>query len=123
MTMSYVIYDFKTGRINKAVQCAKNMLPLYINDHETYLEGQVDSDTVYVDLNKLKVVPRPVLNAALHGMFINRVPAGATVIIEGEKYTADGNPIELEFAYPGKYLVEVHCWPYLNWSATVENLA
>lgn len=121
MTGSYVIYDMKTGRITKSLQCPSYMLPLHIEDTETYLEGSVDSDTVYVDLNQLKVVPRPVLNAAMHGKFLQRVPAGATVIIEGERYTADGNPIELEFAYPGTYLVEVHCWPYLNWSTTVEN--
>lgn len=120
---SFVIYQMATGLITKQVQCAENMLPLHIKDDETYLEGVVNSGDVYVrvDLKRPKLDQRPVLPVQELGKQLRKVPKGAILTIEGTQYEANGEPIHLEFDYPGSYTVEIRCWPYLNWSTQIEN--
>lgn len=69
------------------------------------------------------VVARPPLAAQLDGLLLTGVPAGASVVIEGETYAADGSDIELEFGLPGFYTIRVRHWPFMDWEVVVENPA
>lgn len=70
-----------------------------------------------------EVVLRPPMLVQLDGTVLSGVPEGASVLIEGETYLADGSDIELEFDLPGIYTIRVRHWPCMDWEATIENLA
>jgi hypothetical protein len=69
-----------------------------------------------------ELAERPVMPVTIVGLSLKGVRKGAKVIIEDVSYdVTDAGDIELEFAHPGTYEVRVIDWPYLNWSAQVEN--
>lgn len=120
MSGPYVIYDMQNGKIAKVVQCPMTVLPLQIEDHQTYIEGNVVSADQYVHPVNKVIQTRPTLKAKLTDMVLHGVPETAQVIIDGVTYEADGQAIELEFDMPGSYLITVVCWPFLDWSTTLE---
>lgn len=75
----------------------------------------------WVDLSS----PEPALKAKkalpikLSGLKLYGVPDKAVITIEGQKYTADGTPIELSFSHPGTFQVQVEAFPYLDASVEV----
>lgn len=116
---SYVIYDMKTGHINRTVECSPDQLKVQTGPHESATLGSVEDDKHYV-VNGL-VVARPTLDIKVSGNSLYGVPKGSNIHIEDSTYTADGEVIDLEFPLPGTYLVQVECWPYVQWEGTFEN--
>lgn len=119
-TVSVVIYKKATGEIRQFVQGPEETVKFYIQEGEAALAGEVKDDSCYVALDTLIITKKPPLPAVLHDMKIDGVPAGAVITIENVDYTADGQTIELEFDLPGTYTIDIKCFPYLKWSATVE---
>lgn len=62
---------------------------------------------------------RPKLALKLAGLELYGVPDKAVITIDGQKYTADGTPIELSFSHPGTFQVQVEAFPYLDASIEV----
>ena len=61
---------------------------------------------------------RPASPVTLSDLTLQGVPAGSTVTINGESYSAEGD-VELEFPLPGTYSLRVECWPYKDWAGEV----
>lgn len=91
-------------------------------EHATdpWVNGEWGDD--YYILNE-RPTPRPPCPAALNGMQLTDVPIGATVDINGSRYTADDTTIDLEFMYPGTYKIVVSLFPYLDGEFEIENYA
>ena len=70
-----------------------------------------------------EVLARPTLNIQVAGAKLKGVPAGATLSINDEEYTADGTTITIDFPYAGLYRLKVAHWPYLDWSHTIDHQA
>lgn len=84
--------------------------------------AEINDSFQYVDDGV--VVDRPLQSITVDGMTLKGVQEGATVTIEGIDYNVDKTEdIELEFSHVGSYEVKVTHWPYLDWSATIENQA
>lgn len=120
MSGPYTVYKIQTGKVVKVLYCPMAVLPLQIEDDETYINTAVTDPNMYINTATNKPEQRPTLKATLQGMTIYGVPDRSQIIIEGVTYTADGKPIELEFNMPGTYLITVVCWPFLDWSVSVE---
>lgn len=120
MNVSYVTYNPDTGRIYKSGTCPLVMILLQDDD---VLVGSGSDHTHYVNVQTLKITPRPENPATLNGMVINDLPNGATLTIEGEDYRVTDGTAELSFEHPGTYKVQVSAFPYLDKVITVENPA
>lgn len=118
MTKDFAVYDPDTGLIKQLVQCVAEFMLCGPGEKFIEVPSQTDPGLWYVQHGKL--VKRPVMSAVQVGTVISGVPKGAQVLIEGQRYTADGSPIELEFPLPGTYRIHVQCWPYLDWETTYE---
>lgn len=58
---------------------------------------------------------RPVSTTRIEGNTLKGVPKGATVVIEGKVYEADGSTISLEFEHAGVYQITVEAFPQQTW--------
>jgi hypothetical protein len=78
-----------------------------------YIEGRGSIEGHYVTADD-QVVARQSNPSSLDGMKISNVPNPSTVTI-GTELPVDiqDGEIDLEFAYPGTYLVVIESWPYL----------
>lgn len=82
----------------------------------TYVVGEYDGAFTYI-LNG-KPTERPTSPVTLSDLTLQGVPAGSTLTINGESYSAEG-AVELEFPLPGTYSLRVECWPYKDWEGEV----
>lgn len=82
----------------------------------SYLEGRHDYLETYI-LNG-QPTERPASPVTLHDLTLQGVPTGSTLMINGERYDADGD-VELEFPLPGGYRLRVECFPYRDWEGEV----
>jgi hypothetical protein len=119
MSISYLVFNKQSGRITKRVVCPENVIGLQCSSDEDYMVGDVLDTRLYVHHGR--IIPRPLLPVVRKGHILTGIPAGAEVLIEDATYIADGKPLELEFSLPGTYLIQVRCWPYLDWETTFEN--
>lgn len=63
--------------------------------------------------------PRPESPITRNGLFLNDVPAGTTLQIDGTTYPSVYGEIELEFSTPGTYSIRAICHPYKDFVDTV----
>lgn len=115
---TYLVYETDSGRIQKQVTCREQDAPLQVAAGQSFLVGLAHGDTHYIAEGQ--VLPRPKLQVSLEGTQLRGVPSGATILIQGYEYTADGSDIELEFAYPGKYSISITFWPYQEKTLEIE---
>lgn len=121
---TYVTYD-KAGRICSVLSCQEELADMIIRANTKLPYVRVDA---LVNEREFFIVdqapmPRPYGTAVLEGNWLKAVPAGASVTIEGQMYTADGSDIELEFSHPGSYTITISKWPYRDQEVTYENTA
>lgn len=112
---------FKEGRMRQKLtgSMINTILPTLENWDGEYVEGEYDDTWWLRSGNPVKRQPCP---AVADGLFLRGVPAGSTIIIEGESYACDaGGDISLTFEYPGTYNVRVIRWPYLDGEYIIEN--
>lgn len=86
-----------------------------------YIEGEYARGTHYIDLvdpDNPTPTERPPSPVTRTGFNLHGVPAGATLIIDGKSYPAEGE-VELAFTLPGTYPLRVECFPYLDWTDEV----
>lgn len=117
------IVDFDdTGKITRVVTypiTAPVVLSLY-PDSIFCPPGFTASDSTHYVVDG-EVVPRPEMSITTVGNTLVGVPVGASVIIEGVEYIADGSYIHLEFFVQESHIVNVVLWPYLNKVITIDN--
>ena len=111
MRYNITVFDELTGRILES-HSSSTEIQLRENDTRPRLAEFSEPARHYVSGGA--VVLRPELPVTLAGSTLAGVPSGATVTIDGVRYTADGSDIELSFGQPGVYAVTVECWPYLD---------
>ncbi len=121
---SYVTYD-KAGRICSVLSCQEELADKIIraNTELPYVRvGALVNEKEFFIVDQAPML-RPCGTAKLEGNLLKSVPAGASVTIEGQVYTADGTDIELEFSHLGIYTITISKWPYQDQEVTVENTA
>lgn len=117
--ISYVIYKSDGRIVGSGYNFEEN---IFLSHGELLLTcevGTVITRSNYVSNGEVK--ERPTLPTTLSGLTLNDVPLGASVLIEGQSYTATSETIELEFSLPGIYTVTIEKWPYITKELTVEN--
>lgn len=109
--MNFIIYTTATGEITKSVQCPEEIIALQCREGETWIEGVQVEDADFYVLDE-QLCERPAFALNVEGRVISGVPAGATVTVEGQDYTANGEPIEFEPSIPGAYTIGIRLFPY-----------
>jgi len=120
--MTIVEYD-ENGRILSVITYPVSdqevtEMPLYQGRLFLPLGYLIDWNNDYV--RDGEIVKRPSSGIVLDGHVLRGVAEGSTVTIDGQDYTADGTDIELDFEFPGNYLVRVSLWPYLDYEVFYE---
>lgn len=77
----------------------------FISDHDYKI------DQIYYDRGGLRVKQQ--CPAVLDGQTLSNLPVPCQLIIDNRCYTCEDSVTQLNFTYPGVYLVEVRAWPYL----------
>ncbi|MBA1195425.1 hypothetical protein G7007_21630 [Pseudomonas entomophila] len=113
---TYITYT-ESGEITSVLSCHPSMAEAIIraNTELPYVQivAPVSPEAYYAPDGVLTA--RPASTAHLVGNVLKGAPAGATVAIEGQEYTADGTDIVLEFEHPGTYLIKVDAFPQKTW--------
>lgn len=72
--------------------------------------GNYDSEGYYVVAGQ--VMPRPENTAFLDGTVIKNLPVPSTLKINGKSYPCADTRVDLEFTYPGVYVIEIDSFPH-----------
>jgi len=120
---TYITYA-ENGEITSVLSCHHSMAEAIIraNTELPYVQivPPVSPEAHYAPGGVLTT--RPASTARLVGNLLKGVPAGATVVIEGQAYSTDGTDIVLEFERPGTYLIKVDAFPQKTWEGEfIEN--
>lgn len=75
------------------------------------------ANTHYVNGGRLE--QRPSMSLHVSGLHVEGLPAGAIITIDGQQYQCNETVAELSFSYPGRYKVDVSCWPYQDVSLEI----
>lgn len=120
--IKFFIYDIDTGEITRSFFSTDvEAIALNLQDGEQAIEVDASFTNPYV-LNG-ELAERPENPATLNGTVIENVPVGAVVSFDDQSFTVDDGTAELDFLFPGTYIVEVSCFPYVtkNFEVTYEN--
>lgn len=123
--LKVVDYDHGSGEILRTITLPDPRDANILYPGCLYLPLDTDTSDVrrYVDLEARVVVDKPTHPIVIDGLTLKGVSKGAKLTIEGETYECDGSDVHLEFSHVGTYTVTVKNWPYLDWSAEIENPA
>lgn len=108
-------YDESTGELG-FIKSFSDEETYELNNANPHVMGAFSSQDYYVVGGE--AAARPASPITLNGMMLMNVPPGATVLLDGQEYSAEGD-VELEFPLPGTYRLRVECFPYLEWTAEV----
>ena len=112
--MKFAKYD-DTGRILYLGSVPETLLKL---QGENVYVGEADALVHYIkhgQLQKRQVSPVQIGNDNT----LQRIPEGATIYINEKAYPATEPVCSLEFTYPGRYLIRVEAFPYLDFQTEV----
>lgn len=119
--MNYTEYNSETGRLGGIhslsvadINLVRNQL--FSSSMDDVIEGAWDAADYY--LVDGQPTERPASPVNLSDLTLLGVPAGSTLTINGESYSAEGT-VELEFPLPGTYSLRIECWPYKDWEGEV----
>lgn len=115
-------YDKRTGKILRTIYYYDPEHVGMIYPGCLYLQMEDAADDALQYVSDRKVVDRARQQLVVEGQVIKGIGAGASIVIEGSRYTCDGSDVHLSFTHPGVYTVTVEDWPYLDWSADIENI-
>jgi len=117
MTTVATEYDLSTGEFGMTmIADGENACELNQRDGMGWVEGVWKSDTHYVVNGQ--PTARPASPVTIDGMTLMNIPAGSTVLLDGQSYPAEGD-VELEFPLPGTYQLRVIAWPHKDWEGEV----
>jgi hypothetical protein len=109
----FVVYD-ELGRIVRSGTCQDQDFGVQaIFPGEGVIEGECRDAVDFVDLNTMEITTKPPLPATRNGMVISGLPDGSTVSIGAESFLVLDNEVELEFEFPGTYIVRCEAVNYL----------
>ena len=111
-----VVTEYEDDRLGWILDFPDEASMLASMEGKTYVEGSYSGGTHYVVNGQ--PTQRPASPVTLDGMTLMDVPAGSTVLLDGQSYPAEGD-VELEFPLPGTYRLRVECFPYLEWEEEV----
>lgn len=117
----YTSYDPATGRVTGIGDAPMTSLSLGIPGSALLIGAKLDQATEYVDLETGERAERPGLALAVDKdriiadgadtATIAGVPAGATIVVRGETFTADGGSVEYSTVQPGLHQLRVFAFP------------
>ena len=107
----YLVYD-ECGRIVQHGSVPDSMFAIQKTGGRRVLEGTGNWDTHYVSNDTL--VDRPENPASMEGEWLVNLPNPCTIHINEKFYPCEDDHAELTFAYPGRYIVRVESFPYLD---------
>lgn len=111
--IKFFIYDSQSGRIMRSFFSSDpEAVTLNLQDGEQAIEVNDSIVNPYV-LNG-ELAERPENPSTLNGTVIENIPAGAVVSFGEQSFTVDDGTAELDFPFPGTYIVEVACFPYVT---------
>jgi hypothetical protein len=87
-------------------------IALNLEDGEQAIEIDTTIENPYVLDGAL--AERPENPATLNGTVIENIPAGSVVSFGDQSFTVDDGTAELDFPFPGTYIVEVAYFPYVT---------
>lgn len=112
----YIMHDSTgliTGRISNTIPEYARRTAESCGMQELALPEGISFDTVqdthYVASGR--VVPKEHMSVIVDGARIQAIPAGASIVVEGEEYPIEGSFVELGYDVPGTYTVTLKCEP------------
>ena len=119
--MNYTEYKSNSGLIggiHRGYSSVDEVLPnIFAHGMDSVVEGEYDNRQWYI-LNG-QPTERPASPVTLSNLTLQGVPAGSTLLINGEGYEGVEGNVELEFPLPGVYSLRVECFPYKDWEGEV----
>lgn len=117
--MNYLtVYDPETGEILETHK-SPGVIRLVGQEGKSFVEEEGDITRQFVKGGR--VVDRPEMAVTLDGAILRGVPSGASVVIDGVAYAADGTDIELSFSLDVDHTIKVILWPFMPVEVTYEN--
>lgn len=132
----YTYYDKITGRIMKSGTCQDDLVLKQGFDADTmgFIEKLTDTKTQYIDITTNEVKAREVNPAIINTLIatiitgdeisLTNVPSVSRVKVQGQGvktlYDVSGGIIDIDFIYPGIYLINVESFPFLAKKFTVD---
>lgn len=107
-------YEIESGKIRGVFEMPGPIFPP--DDKWSWISGHWPAEQFYV-VNACPVA-KPPLPIDVDGSVISGLPVGAIIDVDGEQFIVEDGIADLRFALPGRYTVNLSCFPYLP--ATVE---
>jgi len=109
-----IIYNRHGGHITQSIQ-ATGSDPVAVETTEIgYIETSVfiqnASDSHYVREGLL--IERPSQQTNMVGLLLQDLPIPCTIYVQGGVYPCVDPTCQLDFTYPGRYMVMVTSWPF-----------
>lgn len=118
----YVAYAPDTGRVIASAYCPADLMHTVHPGAGLLLDRQLDPLTEYVDPVTREPRARPVLTLVASRdriradgadeTTITGIPAGATLIVRGETFEADGAAVTYSTTQPGQHALRVLAFPF-----------
>lgn len=111
---SFVIYKASSGEIIKSVMCPDDIVDYQYNpSSEACIELEPIDDSLFYILSG-NVERRPDFNESINGTLISGLPIPTLVSVNGFDYQVDDGEVDLNFSLPGRYIVKLSSFPYVE---------
>lgn len=105
--IQFTRFDPVTGQILHSGEVPEPFVELQGSD---IVLGKFDGKDSYIVAGQ--VMPRPENTAFLDGTVIKNLPVPSTLKINGKSYPCADTRVDLEFTYPGVYVIEIDSFPH-----------
>lgn len=105
--IQFTRFDTVSGQILHSGEVPESFIELQGSD---IVLGKFDGKDSYIVAGH--VMPRPENTAYLEGTTLKNVPAPSILKINGKSYPCSDTRVDLEFTYPGVYVIEIDSFPH-----------
>lgn len=116
--MNVSIYDIQSGRIVRRVMCKPERAAFQCGPGEGFVLQSLDPAAYCIVNGKPQALRQ--IEPTIEGRTIGNLPRPCFVTIEGRRYEVDDGTAELDFAYPGPYVVRIEADGYKSTTVTIE---
>ena len=115
---SVTFYDPDTGQITGCLCCSESALQENIKDKH-WIPGLSNPAQEYVNLKKMKICRRPLMDIKIQKNFLSNIPVNAKIEINKEIYELTDGEIVYETPIAGVYPVRIESFPYQDWEGEI----